>query len=368
MTRAGDDRVTLAQVAQEAGVSLSTVSKVLNGRTDVSASTRSRIEAMLERHGYRRSTAAGAPAPLVEVVFHELDSAWSLELIRGVEGVATGAGAGVVVTQSGQSWSAPGPEWIEGVLRRRPVGVVLVFSDLPDEHKERLAARAIPFAIIDPTGDAADDVPSVGSANWAGGLMATRHLVEQGHRRIAVITGPEAMACSQARLAGYRTALSTAGLDADPGLVRFGDFRAAGGRRHAEDLLDLPERPTAIFAGSDLQALGVLEAARQRELLVPRDLSVVGYDDLPLARWCSPPLTTVHQPLKEMAAEATRLVLSQRHGADDLDGAAGSTVSRELATHLVVRESTAPPRGSTAPPPQRTGTAPAASGARRPVT
>lgn len=258
-------------------------------------------------HGYRRRASDRPRFPLVELVFHELDSVWAVELVKGVENVAKAHRATVVLTRSGTR-HAPAPDWIEGVLRRRPLGVVLVFSSLPAEVKHRLRSRDIPFVIVDPAGDPDPDVPSVGSANWAGGLAATRHLTDLGHERVAIITGPEDMLCSRARLDGYRSAMTMAGLPVDPRLVRFGDFRVAGGFEHAMDLLDGPDRPTAVFAGSDLHALGVLEAARLEGLRVPADLSVVGYDDVPLAQWSSPPLTTVHQPLRQMAEEATRML------------------------------------------------------------
>ncbi len=330
-------RITLAQVAQRAGVSISTVSKVLNGRQDVAAPTRIKVERLLEAHAYRRTTRSAHEAPLIEIVFHELESIWAMELIRGVENVAKTHGAGVVLTESGTR-HAPGPEWMEAMLQRRPLGVVLVFSALPGEVKEQLRARSIPFVIIDPAGDPDPDVPSVGSANWNGGLAATRHLVECGHRRIGVITGPEDMLCSRARLDGYRSAMTMAGLEVDPALILFGDFHVEGGYDRATDLLSLPAPPTAIFAGSDLQALGVLEAARVQGLRVPHDLSVVGYDDVPLARWASPALTTIHQPLRQMAEEATQMLMRLR---------AQEPVSTrlELATSLVVRKSTAGPAG-----------------------
>ncbi len=330
-------RVTLAQVAEKAGVSVSTVSKVLNGRHDVSAPTRMRVERLLEAHGYRRTLKSACEAPLIEIVFHELDSIWAMELIRGVENVAKEHGASVVLTESGTR-HAPDPGWIEGVLRRRPLGVVLVFSTLPAEFKKQLRSRGIPFVIIDPAGDPEPDVPSVGSANWSGGLAATRHLIECGHRRIAIITGPEDMLCSLARLDGFRSAMSVAGLEVDPALVTFGDFHVEGGYARAMELLGRPDRPTAVFAGSDLQALGVLEAARVHGLRVPHDLSVVGYDDVPIAQWASPALTTVHQPLRQMAEEAAQMLLRLR--------AEESTATRlELATSLVVRKSTGPPPG-----------------------
>jgi LacI family xylobiose transport system transcriptional regulator len=334
---ASPERVTLARIAEDSGVSLSTISKVLNGRPDVSAATRSRIETMLDEAGYlRRGTAKSSPTKLIELVFHELEAAWSMEIIRGVEDVAAELGLSVVLTQSGDRHS-PAPEWVEGVLRRRPVGVVLVFSDLPAEYRAMLRARLIPFVIIDPAGDPSPDVPSVGSANWSGGLMATRHLIELGHTRIAAITGPTDMMCSHARIDGFRSAMTAAGLDIRPDWIRFGDFHTSGGLEHGRDLLSGPDRPTAIFAGSDLQALGVMEAVRGLGLRVPDDLSLVGYDDIPLARWVSPRLTTIRQPLKRMAEEATRLVLQMSEAPLD------NVPRMDLATSLLVRESTAAP-------------------------
>ena len=286
----------MARIADDSGVSLSTISKVLNGRPDVSAATRTRIEAMLDEAGYlRRGTAKSSPTRLIELVFHELEAAWSMEIIRGVEDIAAAHGLSVVLTQSGDRHS-PAPDWVEGVLRRRPVGVVLVFSDLPAEYRAMLRSRVIPFVIIDPAGDPSPDVPSVGSANWSGGLMATRHLIELGHTRIAAITGPTDMMCSHARIDGFRSAMTAAGLEIRPDWIRFGDFHTSGGLEHGRDLLTGPDRPTAIFAGSDLQALGVMEAVRGLGMRVPDDLSLVGYDDIPLARWVSPRLTTIRQP------------------------------------------------------------------------
>jgi len=336
LTPDAEPRVKLNELADQAGVSLSTVSKVLNGRSDVSKATRERIEGILEREGYRRRQGLPNRGTLIELVFPELETAWAMEIIRGVENIARSNGLSVVLTESGNRHS-PAAEWVEGVLRRRPVGVVLVFSDLADDAKAKLRSRAIPFVIIDPAGDPTPDVPSVGSANWSGGLMATRHLIELGHTRIAAITGPEDMMCSLARLDGYRSAMNTAGLEIDPSLLRFGNFQVDGGREIANELLSGENRPTAIFAGSDLQALGVIDAARSHGLRIPRDLSVVGYDDLQLAQWSSPALTTIHQPLTKMAEEAARLVI--RMSETELE----NIPRMDLATRLVVRESTAKP-------------------------
>lgn len=329
-------RVKLEELADEAGVSLSTVSKVLNGRTDVAAATRERIERLLDSHGYERRRGLPGRGTLLELVFPELDTAWAMEIIRGVETVARANGLSVVLSETGTR-DAPGNDWMAGVLRRRPVGVVLVFSDLAEDTKTQLRSRAIPFVVVDPAGDPAPDVPSVGSANWSGGLAATRHLIELGHTRIAAITGREDMMCSFARLDGYRSAMNSAGIPIDDSLIAFGNFHVDGGREIAREMLSRADRPTAIFAGSDLQALGVYDAARSLGLHVPADLSVVGYDDLQLAQWTSPALTTIHQPLTQMAEEAARLVIR-------LSEESTTIIPRmDLATHLVVRESTAPP-------------------------
>jgi LacI family xylobiose transport system transcriptional regulator len=331
-------RITLTAIADQAGVSLATVSKVLNGRTDVSASTRMRVERLLQEHGYlKRGSAGSGVARMIELVFHELDSEWAIEIIRGVERITNESDVSLILTQSGDRHS-PGHAWIDGVLRRRPMGVILVFSDLDPGEKYKLRSRGVNFVVVDPADEPEPDVASIGSANWAGGFAAAQHLIDLGHRRIGMISGPEDMLCSIARVDGFRSALERSGIGFDPGLVRAGDFHVTGGRAAAEALLDLSEPPTAIFAGSDLQALGVYEAARPRGVRIPDDLSVVGYDDLRVARWVGPPLTTIRQPLTEMAETAARLLI-------DMADAPETTPNQriDLATSLVVRESTAPP-------------------------
>lgn len=330
-------RATLARVAAEASVSISTVSKVLNGRGGVSDQTRGRVEQLLRDHGYSRRNSGPSVEPLIELVFAEINSAWAIAIIEGVERVASENGMSVILTVSGDRHS-PGPDWIEGVMRRRPVGVILILSDLSTSHKHQLRTRNTPFVVVDPAGDPAPDVPSIGSANWSGGYQATRHLIELGHRDIAMITGPEDMLCSTARHSGYRAALDASGIKVPDTYVVAGQFHHEDGRERGRELLELSPRPTAIFAGSDLQALGVYEAARALGISIPEELSVVGYDDLNIAQWAGPPLTTVRQPLIEMAEEATRLVLRLRTERPV------ETIRLDLATRLVVRSSTAPVR------------------------
>jgi len=327
----------IALIARDAGVSITTVSKVLNGRADVAATTRARVEASLEAHHYRRR-ARRDPTGLrqIDLVFHELAAGWAMEIIKGVEVVTSAERVDLVLSELGGR-HRPSQQWLDGVLARRPLGVLFVLSTLDEEQRRLLQRRSIPFVVVDTDGETPASVPTVGSNNWNGGLQATRHLLQLGHRRVAVIAGPTDVLCSRARIAGYRSAFEEADLPVDNDLVRYGNFYVHGGYRHGLDLLDRPRRPTAIFAGSDMQALGVLRACRHLGLRVPEDVSLVGYDDLPLAEWIGPSLTTVRQPLRDMAGAAARMLL------DIARGAVSATQRIDLATELVVRESTAPP-------------------------
>ncbi|MDT0345200.1 LacI family DNA-binding transcriptional regulator [Streptomyces litchfieldiae] len=333
-----DGPLTSAQIAERAGVSVTTVSKVLNGRADVAPETRALIEGVIHRHGHlRQKRRAAAPAALLELVFRQMRDTYAIEIIKGVQRVAREHRLAVVLSEL-QGQDTPGRGWVEEVLARRPTGVISVFAGLTDAQSGQLRSRGIPFVLVDPGGEPAHASPSVGAGNWGGGLAATRHLLELGHRRIAVITGPESSLASRARLDGHRAAMDAAGVPMDPALVRVGDFQTMGGLTRTRELLALPDPPTAVFVCNDAQALGVYRAAAEAGLRIPDDLSVVGFDDLPPARWTIPPLTTVRQPLTEMAATAAAMVVT-------LAGGEPLRQTRvELATELVVRDSTAPPR------------------------
>jgi LacI family transcriptional regulator len=335
-------RTTLAEIAAEAGVSLPTVSKVLNDRGDVAPATRARIQELLNQHRYERG---GAPARrglrVFSVVFTGLQDPWAVEILRGIEEWCARHSAAVMlsaVPHSGENLAA-------ALDSRRCDGVLLATTWLTAPVTDALRASALPAVVVDPANDPPTDLPSIGATNWAGGLAASEHLITLGHRRIAVITGPAYFHCSLARLDGFRSALDRAGIAADPALVRYGDFSVEGGLSHGAELLALPDPPTAIFAGNDQQALGVYEAARQRGLRVPEDLSVVGFDDLPIARWASPPLTTIWQPLAEMGTAAARML---GHLIEDR---APHPKRVELSTELIVRASTSPPLSSRAASP-----------------
>ncbi|MGN9787669.1 LacI family DNA-binding transcriptional regulator [Nonomuraea sp. ZG12] len=329
-------RLTIAQLAELAGVSTATVSKVVNGRSEVSSETRAAVEELIRRHGYRRQRRRSTPTALVELVFHALEGDYPVEITKGVAEVARehDLTVGISVLRRGHSAA---DAWLEGVLRRRPSGVIAVFSGLAEPQLERLARSEIPLVLLDPADAPARDIPSVGAGNWNGGLTATRHLLELGHRRIAIITGPDSALSSRARLDGYRTALDMAGVPVDPELIGRGDFLIEGGLAASHRMLRLPDRPTAIFATNDGQAIGAYHAAHRLGLRIPDDLSVVGFDDMPSGRWAIPPLTTIRQPFTEMAAAATSMLLKLAQGEPQPQSRV------ELATELVVRESTAPP-------------------------
>jgi LacI family transcriptional regulator len=335
--RVGERRTTLAAIAAEAGVSLPTVSKVVNGRPDVAPSTRARVERLLDEHHYsrggqRRHRRSG----LVDLVFNGLDSPWAVEILRGVEewGAVHSTGVAVSAVRHGNARPA---SWTSALASHDTDGVILVTSELTGAQLEQLRSAGIPLVVVDPVNPPPADLPSVGATNWAGGLAATDHLLGLGHRRIAAIAGPGDYLCSRARIDGYRSALERAGIRFDTALIRHGDFTHEGGFVQGGDLLDIPDRPTAIFAGSDQQAFGVYEAARQRGLRVPQDLSVVGFDDLPVSRWVSPPLTSIRQPLAEMGRVAAQML------GDLIEGLPLRSSRVELSTELIVRESTAAP-------------------------
>jgi len=339
VTQPRNERPTLAEVADAAGVSRATVSKVLNGRHDVSPETRSRVEQLLSEHAYVRRTtprAIDAASPTaragLDLVVDTLLSPYTLEVIRGVSEAADEAGLELVLTQGGQDG---GDHWAERVAGAGRHGVILVTSAISARQRRALAAAAVPLVLIDPL-EVPDDVPSVGATNWAGGLAATEHLIGLGHRRIAVLAGPTGVTNAVARVHGYRAALGNAGLPVDTDLIRYGDFGAAIARENTSRLLRARRPPSAIFATSDPQAFGALVAARECGVAVPSELSVVGFDGMPITEWAAPPLTTIQTPMTDMGRMAVRLLGRLAEGSEL------ESMRIELSTRLVVRESTAP--------------------------
>jgi LacI family transcriptional regulator len=336
------DRPTLATVAASAGVSVATVSKVINGRADVAPETRARIQELLRQHEYvvRRQPPA-ADTVTIEVFFQDELVAYSTEILNGVLEAATDLGATVVVSvrQPGDRKSEPA-DWARDLAGAGRTAVVAVTSVMSAVDLKVLSRAHVPIVVIDGLNMPHARVTSVGSTNFAGGVDATEHLISLGHRRIAYLAGPESAACNQARMHGYRGAMHAAGIPVIEEFVRSEPQFYYGGVAGATWLLDRPEPPTAIFAFSDEMALGVLEAARTRGLRVPEDLSVVGFDDTQVSRLSAPRLTTVRQPLRQMGAVALRSAAQLGSGAT-LDYS-----HVELATELIIRGSTAPIGGN----------------------
>jgi LacI family transcriptional regulator len=346
---AKDGRATLATVAASAGVSVATVSKVLNGRSDVGPETRARVEFVLQQHDY----VGRRPAPpkdntataKVEVLFAGNLNAYSIELIQGLLDTAAELGVAIAFSVRPRAPRRSGADnfsaWSRDLASAGRQAVIAVTDDLTAADLRALARAHLPLVVIDPLDQPHSRVTSVGSTNFSGGLAATQHLLALGHRRIAFIGGPLTAACNQARMHGFRAAMEAAGATVPPEFVWTGNYHYEDGLIGAGALLDRPDRPTAVFAGSDETAAGVIEAARSRGLLIPEDLSLVGFDDTQVARFSSPPLTTVRQPLREMGAVALRTALRLAAG-EKLD-----SHHVELATELVIRHSTAAlPSGS----------------------
>jgi len=329
---------TLADIAQQAGVSVATVSKVLNGRPGVSEAKRAEVLRCVKTSGYAgRSGQSKKPSKLVDFVMRGIDTLWATQLLVGAETEAARAGVGLVISAT-HGRVIGNRRWIDRIAERQPDGIVVVASRMHAGIEAELARLRIPYVMIDMVGTPPPGVAVIGATNAAGGRTAVDHLVELGHKKIAIITGNRELASSQERLDGYLASLVRAGISPRNEYIAYGNFEISGGYRGACTMLDLPDPPTAIFAGSDLQAYGVYQAARERGVRIPEDLSVIGFDDVPMCEWLMPKLTTIRQPLEEMARQGVRMVLSMAY-----QDVKPSTAKVELATTLVVRGSTAPP-------------------------
>ncbi|MFI7642866.1 LacI family DNA-binding transcriptional regulator [Nonomuraea sp. NPDC049400] len=328
-------RTTLATVAASAGVSVTTVSKVLNGRRDVAPGTRSLVQSLLLEHGYvpRSARREHADSPgTVQLWVDEL-CAYSTEIIKGAIEAGEESGVAVVVGPT-KDPAGGGATWAHDLVAAGCRALITLTSEPTSAQLAVLSRVRLPVVVIDPLNLPDTPVTSVGATNFAGGLSATQHLLALGHRRIAYLGGPATTAINQARMHGFRAAMEAAGVPVPAEYIRNVGFCYPHGLQEGAALLDLDPAPTAIFAAGEESALGAIQAARARGLRIPEDLSVVGFDDTELAVMTSPPLTTVRQPLRQMGAVALRTALRL---------AAGEKIESrhiELATELVVRGST----------------------------
>jgi LacI family transcriptional regulator len=335
------ERFTMAQIAREAGVSTTTVSKVLNQLPGVGPQTRARIQQVIEQHGYVQNHAARhlrkGQSGLIDLVIMRLEGGYDLGIMRGVQDVLEQSGHRLVVFATHEDEELE-RVWLRRILDQSTDGVLLL---LPYERigvANTLAEHTIPFVAIGDRNEPTTVFPTIGSTIWLGGYNATEHLIALGHRRIGIVTGPLHLTTSRARLAGYREALEQVGIPVDPALICEGNYLLGDGYRQTCTLLNLPDPPTAIFAGNDAQAAGVYQALYQHNVRIPDAMSVIGFDDVMYSAQMSPPLTTIRQPLVEMGKMAANMLLRLISG-DPLD-----SNHVELSTSLVVRQSCTLPR------------------------
>jgi LacI family transcriptional regulator len=335
----GTGRVTVRAIAAETGLSIATISRVLNGGGNVATDTRERVRQVVERLGDRapeprRRVPPRATRPPVLVRCPYLLTDYFGHIVTSIA---------ETLALHGQSMLLDAGDAVvkSTVIRELPrrgdaYGAVLILPPEPRADLEALAARSYPLVVVDPRTAVPRGMVSISAAHFSGARAVTRHLIELGHRQIGVITGPPHWHTRDDRVGGHLAALAEAGVLGDPELMRYGEPAARTGVWAGGELLGLRPRPSAIVCFNDKVAVGVLEAATAHGLRVPEDLSVAGFDDIDVSRATTPRLTTVRQPLQEIGRTAVTMLMRQ------LDGHAHEALSMELQTRLVVRESTGP--------------------------
>lgn len=306
---------TIRDVAKKAGVSVSTVSHVVNETRFVSEETSARVLAAMEELNYQPNRLARSlrrkdkRTHTIGLLIPDSTNPFFAEVLRGVEDASFDAGYNVILCNSDDN---PDKElnYIDVLLSKQVDGIVLVSAGAHEETLELLSRRKGTAVIVDREFDGAD-LDSVVVDNERGGYDATRYLIDLGHRRIGCIAGPSLLTPSAGRIRGYRRALAEAQIPLDETLIVPGDFRPQSGYASAKKLLKLIPPPTAIFACNDMMAIGALGAINQDGLKVPADLSLIGFDDITLASYSIPPLTTIAQPSHKMGLLATELLLQR---------------------------------------------------------
>ena len=330
--------VSLRTIAEAAGVHVSTASRVLRANPDQPRSAvAKRVLEAAERLGYRRNLVASGlrtnSTQSIGVVSPRLYDIMVSTLCHSIEATARYAGYQALISSPPDDMGEQ-MRSMEFLLSRRVDGLILT-SLHRDESAFIERLRALPVPVYATNRHLGDQLPSVVCDDRDGGRQAVDHLIGLGHTRIGLLAGPRHASSGYDRLLGYRDAMDAAELEIDEALLLHVDFEVEGGVIGAHALLSLANPPTAIFAVNDTAAIGVLGAAHQRGLRVPEDLSVVGYNDFPLAAHLPTPLTTVHTPLRQMGEHAVANLLATIRGREP--------VSERLPVSLVVRSSTAPP-------------------------
>ena len=333
--------VSIKDIARAAGISHSTVSRALNDSPLVNAETKARIRRLADTLGY--SPDAGARSLVmgrshtIGVVVTTIADPFAAEVVEGIECTAYAHGYSLILAASNDN-----PEReiaaVEMLRSKRVDSIIVTSSRVGALHQERLHTTGVPVILLNSHSQRGmPNAYSVRVDDFHGGRLATEHLIRLGHRRIAHVAGLEGHSVSTDRLAGYQHALATACLDCDPACVVPGNGQFDGGRTALEALLALRERPTAVFCYNDMTAIGLLSAARQAGIAVPRDLAVVGFDNIPFAAHVCPALTTVAQPMFDLGKRAMDMALA-------LMGCQGNTpcdvTDVVLPGQLIVRDST----------------------------
>lgn len=334
-------RITLKDVAARAGVSEATASKAINGRGDIADLTRSAVLDAAAALGYfpTRRLDSDSARPTITAITDSIDPFYGVEVLRGL--VEEGARRGVdiiphIESESPHAASSPN-EWEGKHLAPRSIGIVTMVYRVRGPVFGVARRRGIPVIAIDPYVMSKDADVTISATNWEGGKTATEHLIELGHRRIALINGLPEFLPGIERMHGYRAALEEAGIGVDNDLVFDGRYTFGSGFDAAEEIMRLPNPPTAVFALSDRMALGAIRAFETHGVRVPGAISVIGFDNSPGSELMTPALTTIAQPLTDMGRLAVRTL-------KDMSAGHSATSTRiKLATGLVIRSSTAPP-------------------------
>ena len=327
---------TIDDVAREAGVSIATVSRVLNGTARVDPAKEARVREAVLALGFSPRAAAralaGRKTHVLGLVVPEISGDFFVPMLRGIEKAAREAGFELLV----QTCRPHEGDRALSCLVGQSADGLLLFTDSADEEAlRRISAARLPAVLLYAEAPGLD-IPSVTVENEAGAALAVCHLIDRhGRRRIACVRGPLGVHDAEARLAGYRSALATCGIAFDPDLVVPGDFQAAVAAASVRGLIARGVAFDAVFAGDDASALGVLAALAEAGLAPGRDVSVIGFDDLPFAASAIPPLATVRAPTEEVGAASVRLLVERIEGG----GGGGKPGSLVLPTVLVPRAS-----------------------------
>ena len=332
--------VTLKELARRAGVHPSTISRVANQDPSlrIAPETRERIETLLRETGYRPNGVARGlklrQTFVLAVVIPDVTNPFFAALFRGVEDGAIGRGFNVLLCNTDGSPDRQRSH-LQALLARRVDGVILASSVLKDPSVHWLRQERTPHVLVNRFSEEGADT-FVGADDVVGARLATAHLAEMGHRRIGHLAGRPTVSTGLMRRRGYLAELESRGLGSDPALIAESGYTEEGGARAAERLLSLPNRPTALFAVTDMTAIGAYSAARRLGLRIPEDVAIAGYNDIPLASRLEPGLTTVRVPMQEFGAAAARLLIEQI--------SSGEAPTRRVIFNpeLVVRGSTVP--------------------------